>query len=244
MDKYKKRCINEDYLDLYTLCDLLNKDVHEFKNIHEFRHEIIKEIKDESNKLNFIPEIFSFCGPINPRYFFSQIYNDVIGNNNDKISVSLCMHGINIPNILLSDINCSCPLFCLKDTDELIFNNFIPVIITPDFSSFLYYEFFEYLKIYEDKKYISILYREALFREWLKTINLSEKKSFYDMFTYDIENMKNVKIHKFSMLSKFRYSNFIIKPWVPAYYKISSEDTYKSIKTSLLLAEEYLNGKF
>ena len=97
MDNVKKRCINEDYLDLYTLCFLLNKDSREYKNISEFRNKIIEEIKDESCKLKFEPEIFSFCGPINQRHIFSQIYEKEIGLNNDKISISLNLHGINIP---------------------------------------------------------------------------------------------------------------------------------------------------
>jgi hypothetical protein len=73
MESLKKRCINEDFLDLYTLCYLLNKDYREYKNIREFRHKIIEEIKDDSSRLKFESEIFSFCGPINQRHFFFSI---------------------------------------------------------------------------------------------------------------------------------------------------------------------------
>lgn len=242
MDSLKNRCINEDFLDLYTLCYLLNKDYREYKNIREFRHKIIEEIKDDSSRLKFESEIFSFCGAINQRHFFSQLYKEEIGNNSDKISISLSCHGINIPNILFSDINCSCPLFKLKDEDEFIFNNFTPVVIIPEFSSFLYYQFLEYLVFYENKSEdMSLLHREILFREWLTGINLNNIKSHYSMYTYNIEKMESVKKYKFSMLSEYISSDLNIKPWLPKLDQISKKDIYQSIKKSILLAEENLN---
>ena len=118
------------------------------------------------------------------------------------------------------------------------------MVIIPEFSSFLYYEFLEYLIVYENKsKNMSLLHIEVLFREWLKGINLSKKKSFYDMYTYNIEKMKSVKKYKFSMLSEYISSDFNIKPWLPEFEQAPKKDIYQSIKKSLFLTEETLNEK-
>lgn len=242
MNKIENMLINKDYLDLYTLCDLLNKDSCDYESIYELRHEIINEIKSDSNNINFEPHILSIYNHQGANFIISNIYNKTIKTHNNLNAVSLCKNGINLPNILFSSTSCTLPLNIYENEDNLAFKRLSSVLIIPEFISFLYYEFLEEYEIFDNniktKLFLrEIAFKEWAFKEWISTIEIDDYRESYNQYIYDIEN---INIYKYSILSDFKYLDSIIRPWIPVTDNDSQKNQYKSIERSLLWAEKNL----